>query len=99
MNEDKAKQILTDMKDGKSPSSVEEKIEIFNWYIKEKGLAMSVSWEGGRETWLKDIQIETAENELLLNYSMLKISEDLDIIPRSTSTVRNYFGKWVLTHR
>ncbi len=87
---------LKGSKDG-NEVPVSKKIEIINWWVKNKAPAMAATFQGDpREFWLKDVEISTARNPMLLNYSIIKIMESMGVIPQSTKQIKNMFGHYII---
>ena len=72
-----------------------QKIDIFNWYIKEEAEDMIVEFEQFpdkefRLSEQKITHVKTPKGQLMLNYSMLKIKEHLGIINRTNIGLIDY---------
>ena len=79
----------------KSTLSFQDKVDIFNWYIKNEAGEMYATWEHmpGREFKLSNQTVETCNSPVakkMLEYSMIKIQEELGLINKSQLNVQMY---------
>ena len=67
--------------------SIEDKLNIFNWWLKNKSPCVILSIEGDSEEYLLSkqevLKISNNKDLQLLEYSTIKIKEQLNVIPKS----------------
>lgn len=102
MTEEKAKELLTKLKQskaGEEPLSTHEKIEILNWWLKEKSPGIFYDPGDGRQFWLNQIEIKTAQNPqslFLLDFCMIKIMESLNLSQKTTKRIIKMMNRYVI---
>lgn len=73
--------------------SIQDKIDIFNWWLREKSSAIVVIFPEHPEIsgiWLHKQQISTVKNPQILEYSIMKIKEDLGLINKSRVDINEF---------
>ena len=68
----------------KGTLTVEDKINIVNYWLKNDSPSMVCTFEGSpTEHWLKDKQIKTAKDIRMLEYAITKIKEFYGVSPKT----------------